>query len=70
MGEVLDFALFVLAILGGVAFFGSYVIPKMERWAEEQEKLKSQKKTPTSKAGREEKEAHKVTSPRLDTDFI
>ena len=69
MGEVLNFALFVVAILGGVAFFGSYVIPKMERWAEEQEKLKSQKKNPTSKAGREE-EAHKVTSPRLDADFI
>lgn len=46
MGEVLNFALFVVAILGGVAFFGSYVIPKMERWAEEQEKLKSQKKNP------------------------
>ncbi len=43
MGEVLNFGLFVVAILGGVAFFGSYVIPKMERWAEEQEKLKSQK---------------------------
>ena len=54
MGEVLNFALFVVAILGVVAFFGSYVIPKMERWAEEQEKLKSQKKEPpTSKAGRE-----------------
>jgi len=40
MGEVLNFGLFVVAILGGVAFFGSYVIPKMESWAEEQEKLK------------------------------